>query len=72
MLLLKHLPSIQASDRQLRLVRFQTAPPMALRVDMAENSMIETDKTICLYGSSDSGESKDLKYEAVQRSITSL
>lgn len=54
MLLLKDLPSIHASARQLRLVRFQMAPPMALRVDTAENSMIETDKTICLYGSSDS------------------
>lgn len=55
MLLLKDLPSIQASARQLRLIRFQMAPPVALRVDMAENSMIETDKTIFLYGSSDSG-----------------
>lgn len=55
MLLLKDLPSIHASASQLRLIRFQMAPPMALRVDTAENSMIETDKTICLYGSSDSG-----------------
>lgn len=55
MLLLKDLPSIQASARQLRLIRFQMAPQVALRVDMAENSMMETDKTIRLYGSSDSG-----------------